>query len=257
MQRLSTHPLRLDNFKPDNLAVLQHVRDVIKETDVPSWLDSVPREWGSAAVGTPKADEWRTMATVYFPIALITIWGKEGTDAESRHRLQLLDLTMCIVQATWLTCRRSTNEVDQSAYLKCLCTYLFNLKTVVKDADFRPNHHIVLHIYEFLSLWGPVYSWWCFPFERINGMLQRIRTSNVFGKLHHSPTTPQPHGLQGNWRSQFPLFLPNVQTSGAGFSASQFLKKCKILANYLMRHWTLLVGSIHHRLMVHILTRST
>ena len=37
------------------------------------------------------------------------------------------------------------------------------------------------HIYEFLDLWGPVYHWWCFPFERLIGSLQRLPTNNLFG----------------------------------------------------------------------------
>ena len=34
----------------------------------PSWLQSVPRKFGDKSSGTLKADEWRTMATVYLPI---------------------------------------------------------------------------------------------------------------------------------------------------------------------------------------------
>ena len=180
MQRRN-QPFKPDTFNFDNLEVLQQVREVISKTDVPSWFQTVPYDWGSAAMGTPKADEWRNMATVYFPIALILSWGGRATDAEGQHRLHLLELTMCIVQATWLACRRSTSRERGSAYLKYLCTYLHNLQSVIKNARFRPNHHMALHIHEYLLLWGPVYSWWCFPFERLNGMLQRIPTNNVPG----------------------------------------------------------------------------
>ncbi|KAJ6532080.1 hypothetical protein B0H19DRAFT_966607, partial [Mycena capillaripes] len=36
----------------------------------------------------------------------------------------------------------------------------------------RPNVHVAFHIYDFLLLFGPVISWWCFPFERVIGYLQ-------------------------------------------------------------------------------------
>ena len=137
----------------------------------------------SLTMGTPKADEWRTMATIYFPITLILCWGSEAKDSEGISRLQLLELTMCVVQATWLACRRQMSEERKAAYLTYMCTYLHNLSNTVEGVKFRPNQHFSLHIYDFLDLWGPVYSWWCFPFERINGLLQRIATNNMFGKF--------------------------------------------------------------------------
>jgi hypothetical protein len=183
-------------FLPDTANLLEHVRDVIDATDVPSWIPSVPREWGSASMGVPSADEWRTMATIYFPISLLSKWaGLEEASAEGKGRRQLLDLTMCIVIATLLACKRSIDESRRSTYLKYMSTYLHNFGSVVPHGKLKPNNHFSLHIYDFLNLWGPVHSWWCFPFERINGILQRIKISNVFGmsifKLHscHCLTT--------------------------------------------------------------------
>ncbi|KAJ7193740.1 hypothetical protein GGX14DRAFT_378717 [Mycena pura] len=45
----------------------------------------------------------------------------------------------------------------------------------------RPNVHIAFHIYDFLVLFGPVISWWCFPFERVIGFLQKINTNDHIG----------------------------------------------------------------------------
>lgn len=183
IQRLSNRPLRPKVFTPNNLVVLKKVRAVIEATDVPSWIASVPLDWGSSAAGTPKADQWRSMVTIYFPIALILSWHGSDDDDEGRSRRQLLELTMCLVQATWSACRKRTSSERQAVYLKCMCTYLRNLQNIIECATFRPNHHFSLHLFEFLELWGPVYSWWCFPFERINGSLQRIATNNIFGML--------------------------------------------------------------------------
>jgi hypothetical protein len=44
-----------------------------------------------------------------------------------------------------------------------------------------PNGHMGLHIYDFLLLFGPVYSWWCFSFECLLGMLQCILNNHKFG----------------------------------------------------------------------------
>ncbi|KAF9523955.1 hypothetical protein CPB83DRAFT_774674, partial [Crepidotus variabilis] len=55
--------------------VMERIQEVIKDTDTPSWIESVPLNFGEAAAGTLKADEWRTMSTIYLPIALISLWG--------------------------------------------------------------------------------------------------------------------------------------------------------------------------------------
>ncbi|KAJ7220379.1 hypothetical protein C8J57DRAFT_1095051 [Mycena rebaudengoi] len=48
----------------------------------------------------------------------------------------------------------------------------------------RPNIHVAFHVYDFLLLFGPVISWWCFPFEQVIGYLQWINTTNrVRGEL--------------------------------------------------------------------------
>ncbi|KAK0431495.1 hypothetical protein EV421DRAFT_1720503, partial [Armillaria borealis] len=43
------------------------------------------------------------------------------------------------------------------------------------------NIHVLFHIYDFLLLFGPVISWWCFPFEHLIGALQKINTSSRVG----------------------------------------------------------------------------
>ena len=62
--------------------VMAQIREVIRDTDTPSWLSSVPHNFGDASAGNLKADEWRTLSTVYFPISLVSLWG-EGTTHRS------------------------------------------------------------------------------------------------------------------------------------------------------------------------------
>ena len=169
-------------FDPSPKAGLNHVRNVIEKTDVPSWIESPPKQWGAAAAGTPKADHWRRMATIYFPIALITCWGGPGNSDVDKSRCRLLDLTMCIVIATLVACKHKTSERYAHQYLRYMCTYLRHLPEVIEAPNIRPNNHMALHIYDFLQLWGSIYCWWCFPFERINGLLQRISVNSKAGK---------------------------------------------------------------------------
>ncbi|THU90390.1 hypothetical protein K435DRAFT_624220, partial [Dendrothele bispora CBS 962.96] len=84
---------------PETLA---HIRQVIRETDTPSWVNSVPKNYGDSAAGTIKADEWRTLSTIYLPIALITYWGdKNCPPTEDFEALsEVLKHTMALFQAT-------------------------------------------------------------------------------------------------------------------------------------------------------------
>ncbi|KAJ7153149.1 hypothetical protein C8R43DRAFT_950548 [Mycena crocata] len=121
----------------------------------PSWVTSVPSAFGgTASTGKLKADQWRTLGTVYMPITLIRLWSasEEGSD-----RRELLALTMDLVSAVLLASSRTSGS----------------LSTIQMPS----NHHLALHIPEFLMLFGPVHGWWTFPFERMNGKLQRISTN--------------------------------------------------------------------------------
>ena len=135
-------------------------------------------------MGTPKADEWQTLITIYIPLALISLWG-DGTVHKSKNiNMQLhqtLDHTMALVQAVYITCARSTTIEQANAYRSFIGTWVSQLKVLHPNVDYRPNRHMSLHISEFLLSFGPVCSWWCFPFECLIGQLQRLPTNNKFG----------------------------------------------------------------------------
>ncbi|KIK51854.1 hypothetical protein GYMLUDRAFT_118626, partial [Collybiopsis luxurians FD-317 M1] len=50
---------------------IRHIQHVIKETATPAWINHVPSNYCDPKAGTIKADEWRTLSTLYLPIALI------------------------------------------------------------------------------------------------------------------------------------------------------------------------------------------
>jgi hypothetical protein len=132
-----------------------------------------------------KADEWRTLATIFIPIALISIWGEGffcGTPEAQALFQEILDHTMHLVSAVLLVCKRTTSHARSTAYQDHLINYIRDLQNLHPHARFRPNHHAAFHIYDFLLLFGPVRSWWCFAFERIIGQLQRLPNNHKFGK---------------------------------------------------------------------------
>jgi hypothetical protein len=164
--------------------VLQHVRNVIRDTVTPSWLDSVPTNFGAAGAGTIKAGEWQIIATIYAPLALCSIWGEHTSscskNAQEKMR-QILDHTMDLLLAIRIACMSTMTRSHTNAYDLLMRKYVGRLQQLHPTATHRPNHHMALHLPHFLRLFGPTRSWWTFPFERLVGILQRLPTNDKFG----------------------------------------------------------------------------
>lgn len=171
---------------------LAHIRHVIQETITPSWLNSVPKNYGDAKAGSIKADEWRTLSTVYLPVALITLWGDDNgcapaaSDFKSASLLKALNHTMALFQATSIAIRYNVTLSRAHAFRRYITEWITNLRALyphTREGVPRPNIHAAVHIFDFLVLFGPVISWWCFPFERLIGALQKIKTNDHIGGM--------------------------------------------------------------------------
>ena len=67
-----------------------------------------------------------------------------------------MHLVSAVIVATSHTITLENAEV----YLKYMLDYLNGIRTLFPEYTFRPNHHMALHIYDFLLSFGPVHSWW-------------------------------------------------------------------------------------------------
>ena len=93
--------------------LMQQIQDIIKDTVVPLWINSVPYNYGKAAAGVLKADEWRNMTTIYFPLALISMWGEGSihqTTLDAIKLCEILNHTMLLVSAISLVCMHTMTE---------------------------------------------------------------------------------------------------------------------------------------------------
>ena len=164
---------------------MHRITEVIRDTETPSWLSSVPSNYGRPAAGTIKADEWRTLSTVYFPLALVSMWGEGShhpSEAAAVRYRRFLDHTMILVSAIVVVCKRSTSQLRMTQYRDYIQKWAHGLPELYPKVPPRVNTHMAFHIYDFLILFGPVYSWWCFPFERLIGQLQRMPQNHKFGQ---------------------------------------------------------------------------
>jgi hypothetical protein len=175
--------------RTSTLEALTHIRKVIRDMEVPSWVYAVPLGFGEAKTGTLKADEWRTLTTIYLPVALTTIWG-EGSEHKTTHVASALrarlDHTMHLTSAITLACYRHITEKQIESYKEHMVTYLETLQDFYPHARRLCNQHMSLHLPMFMRSFGPVYSWWAFVYERLIGRLQCLPSNNKFGEFAHN-----------------------------------------------------------------------
>ncbi|KAJ7738564.1 hypothetical protein B0H16DRAFT_91149 [Mycena metata] len=167
---------------------LRFVQNVIANTTTPSWVYHVPRNFGEKGAGTPKADEWRLMSTIYLPIALTLLWA-EMTGDHTAHFSPLLDHSMAIFQAITIACRYTLSSARAMAYRVFLQQWLGDLHGLyprMKTPRTVTNPHVALHIYDFMLLFGPVLSWWAFPTERLIGELGKVNSNDHLGGQHEA-----------------------------------------------------------------------
>ena len=166
--------------------LMRQIQDVIKDTTVPLWINSVPYNYGKAAAGTLKADKWRNMTTIYFLLALISMWGEGSIHQTTLDVIKLrkiLDHTMLLVLAISLVCMHTVTEARSKAYLDYMIQYISMLPKFHPNANIKPNHHMSMHVPLFMRLYGPTRSWWCFPYERLIGQIQHLLSNHKIGQM--------------------------------------------------------------------------
>ena len=154
---------------------LHRVRTIIQGVLRPSFLPSMPAEFGTMKHGKLKAKEWQVLFTVYFVLALPQLWTNES-------QAPLLDNFASLVSAMNLACAYVTNAESADRYLRHMTRYLSSSVKLFPGRGLRPNHHYSLHIYDTLQL-GPAPTLSAFAGERGNGQLARISTNSKIG-LH-------------------------------------------------------------------------
>ncbi len=172
-------PQDISKFRVLSYDILTAIRADIVSTYLPSWLERPPSNFGSLSHGKLKADQWRTVCTVNMVITLVRLWS--ASDA-SDHDRDLLENFLHLVSAVDLASRRTMSPSRAAAYDEHMYLYLSGLRKLF-DHQFVPNHHLALHLYSCLRLFGPVQGWWAFPFERYNGLITQTNTNYKSGEF--------------------------------------------------------------------------
>ena len=109
-------------------------------------------------------------------ITLVRLWSRLSPDASERENL-MLDNFLHLVIATDYATRRNMSISQAEFFDSHMYDYLVTLREVF-GIKFVTNHHMALHLHEFLKRFGPVHAWWSFPFERYNGLIAKLNSNH-------------------------------------------------------------------------------
>lgn len=125
----------------------------------------IPLKIGSGFSGFT-ADQWRVWTTVLSPIVL------KGIIPDRDLSCWLLFVRACSLLCSRIITASNIDTADQ--YLLLFCK---EYQDIYGDEACTPNMHLHTHLAKCLHDFGPVHSFWCFPFERFNGLLGAYHTN--------------------------------------------------------------------------------
>ena len=104
------------------------------------------------------ADQWKNFFLIYFTVVL---W-----DHLPPHDQQIFTyfIRVCTILVKRIVEVNKMNE----AY-EVLIKIIKLIEEKYGEEKITPNLHLSLHLCECAYDYGPLYSFWCFPFERMNG----------------------------------------------------------------------------------------
>lgn len=114
-----------------------------------------------------KADEWKNWTLIYSLFCLRNVISAK-----------YLNHWSMFVNACLLLCKRSIDESDAAEAHNLLRMFCLNFVSLFGYQHCTPNMHLMLHLKECIHDFGSVYSFWCFSFERYNGILGNYNTNN-------------------------------------------------------------------------------
>ena len=148
-----------------NNSAFEKIQEEIDSIIPPSNIGRIPSKISAGFAGFT-AEQWMHWTTLYSPIAL-------------RKYLPLEHYThWCLYsKACSLMCRTYIHlrEIEQADEL--LMSFCTGLERLYGKEAITPNMHLHGHLKECILDVGPLYSFWCFSFERYNGILEKMKKS--------------------------------------------------------------------------------
>jgi hypothetical protein len=160
---------------------LNQIQSDIEVIISPSWIEKLRPTFGEKSNGRVKAAEWRSLFTVYLPMTLLRLWGIEMSRSFATDHILHLKALLSLTLVVYITTSTSISKATMTLYDNCIEFYLRLISALNEDVSPVINHHLSLHLSDFMRLHGPCRSHWAFPFERLIGTIQKIPHNSHIG----------------------------------------------------------------------------
>jgi hypothetical protein len=189
----TTHDDQLDDWEDTNsdtseaslnfqATALLHIRKAVPNIIVPYGVTQVPLNLGDPKHGKLKASKWHSLFSTYLPLSLIDFFvdnpSRCATGTNQTALLNFVSLVMC----TNIISRKSTSHADSEKFSQAYSLYTESSKLVFDSPKIVPNHHYALHTPDQMKWWGPLSNVSEFSGERVNGLLQKMKTNGIIGE---------------------------------------------------------------------------
>jgi len=150
---------------------LRKIDSRIQEVDVPPHLGRLPKNI-SANYGSFTAEQWKNWTIIYSLFALKDI-------IENKH----LRCWQTFTLACRYLCKPIITEADIIKGDGLLFKFCKEFQSLSGGKAITPKMHLHCHLREVIADYGPIQSFWCFSFERYNGIIGSIVTNNISVEL--------------------------------------------------------------------------
>ena len=135
-----------------------------KEIRVPADLGRIPYKIATGdGFSGYTADQWKSFILIY---ATPLMWDLLNTDDRKI-------LANFVRACSLLVCRIIDDNILREAQFRLLQVARL-IETHYGPEMISPNIHLSLYITECYHDYGPLYSFWCYLFERMNGLLGKV-----------------------------------------------------------------------------------
>lgn len=138
---------------------------MLDRTRVPPFLGHIPYKIESK-VSSLTADQWKNWVLVYSVPILHSILKPEDLQCWSH-----------IVQACSLLLKPIVTIDDVNKGDEKLFDFCNTYENPYGKRKCTPNMHLHLHLKECMLDYRPVHSFWCFPFDRYNGVFESLQNT--------------------------------------------------------------------------------
>ena len=149
----------------------QNMQDTVDRIRVPVNIGRIPHKVESQ-VSSLTADQWKNWVLIYSIPALCSILPREHLECWS------LFVTACSLILKPIINIDDVIKGDDKITQFCKC-----YEQLYGKSKCTPNMHLHLHLKQCLLDYGPVHSFWCFPFERFNGIFESFNKNWICPEL--------------------------------------------------------------------------